>query len=56
MVKYNTKLTENSFGVSRKCNAANHLTPKIGMYLFDLYVSPVLNYACEWWSNLKETV
>ena len=35
-------------------NVADHLTPKIGMYLFDSYVSPLLNYACELWCNLKE--
>ena len=25
------------------------------MYLFDSYISPVLNYACELWCNLNET-
>ena len=41
-----------SFSVSQKCAPAGHLTPKIDLQLHDSFVSPVLNYGCELWSNI----
>ena len=48
------KANKASFAVTKKCKSVGHLTPAVGMFLFETYVSPILNYACELWCDVKE--
>jgi exonuclease III len=55
MIKYTSnKAYKASFSISKKCKSAGYLTPRIGFYLFDTYVLPVLTYASEIWCNIAE--
>ena len=44
------------FSTLRKCSAVGKISPKIGFHMFDTCVLPILDYACEIWSQGKEHV
>ena len=44
------------FSTLRKCSAVGKITPKIGFHMFDTCVLPILDYACEIWSQGKEHI
>ena len=37
-----------------KCKSLGRVTPKINLQIFDSFVLPVLEYACEIWSDGKK--
>ena len=41
------------FHVYNKCKPVGRATPSLSIKMYDSYVSPVLNYACEIWGNFK---
>ena len=40
--------------ITKKCKFVGPLTPEVGTFLFETYVSPILNYHCELWCDVKE--
>ena len=54
MSKYTAdKALKACFAAIKKCSSLGKVTPKIGLQLFDSFVSPVLEYASEIWSTGK---
>ena len=55
MVDYTCdKARKASFVALKKCKVIGKPPPKIGMHLFDAFVLPVIQYACEIWCSGKE--
>jgi len=44
-----------SFALMKKCSSAGRLTPKVALQLFDSFITPILLYGCEIWSNKLES-
>ena len=56
MYSYISKKSYNaSFVALGRCWGSGKLTLKIGFYLFDTHVVPLIEYANEIWSNGKES-
>ena len=45
------KALKASFGCFKKVSHLGKVTPRVGYKLFDSFVSPILDYGCELWSN-----
>ena len=55
MQKYTAdKALRACFVAMNKCKSLGRVTPKINLQMFDSFVLPVLEYACEIWSDGKE--